>query len=1166
MSHVRSRTTTVLPALAALLALAATSYGQSDHGSIAGFIKDPSGSSVPKAKVALTNEATGAENSTTTNESGYYVVPNLPPGGYTLRAEAAGFKRFESAHNQLDPNSTLALDGSLTVGATTETVEVVASSTPLQTESAVVQKLITRSQIDALELNGRNPIYMASLQPGIRSATTLGDFNFSVTNGGYYINGARTEDSLITFDGAPATRTRANDSSIGVADVDSTQEMQILTADYSAEYGRAAGGQIRIVTKSGGKEFHGSVYEYFRNSELNANTWTRNQSLTTNFTSPFRYNQFGFNIGGPVYIPHLFNRSRDKWFFFLGEEWIRYRFSDTQTQTVPSGLMRQGNFSELLGPNLFYSKPQAVYDSSTCPSVGAASCTPFPNNIIPMSRLSHNGLGIIGAYPAPTPGYLSGNQNWIAQAPHPINQRKETLSSDFLLSDKDRIQFRRQTLAYDEYAPFDQGSGLTPRFIKRPNQTNSVTWTRTISPTMVNEARATVSLDDVYIPVNTAAGGFNRSAFGINYPYLIPDGKDIPGKIPTVTLTGNFYSLAGGPYPSHSTGPIYTAADTLTKVWGNHTVKAGFYFEKSGENDGDQINVSTVPGGSSNQNGTFQFSDARTGMGATTSVSIANLAVGLADSYTEIGPRAYTIYRGYLYEWFAQDSWKATQKLHLDYGVRETITVPWSALWGNQIFFDPALYKPAQAVQVDAKTGNVLIGTGDTYNGMVIPGSGWPSNAVGHGVTAAATSAYNNLFHNLPGYYININYQFQPRLGIAYQVTDKTVIRTGLGRYLTRVGGGGGGGGNIFPGANSPFQPFVTVTNVSVDNPGASLGNAAQAPLTVTTLPRELKPPEAWNWNFTVQRQLMWNSVAEVAYVGRRGLHQVQSKDINQPVAGSVQINPGVNVNALRPYKGFASIQMETSDSNSMYNALQLTWSRRLAKGFAFGFSYTLSKSLDGSSTYRTLVPDSYNTRNLWGPSEFDTRHAVVIHYIYELPLFRSTGTAAGKLLGGWQISGVTQFQTGTPCGVGSANDYAGVGEVGSFGCGNAGQFWVINGKPTVLKQFSNSASSPNQYFAVTNSSGQPIFTPPAAGAFNLQPGVRNSIYGPGFQDWNIGLFKKFALNDRSGFEFRAEAFDFLNHPNWSAPSFNPTATTFGKVTSKSTLARNLQLSLRLYF
>src|SRR5258708_4886711 len=342
MSQVRPWTATV-----ALLAVASASFGQSDHGSIVGFVKDPSGSSVPKARVALTNEATGAENLTFTNESGYYVVPNLPPGSYMLRAEAPGFKRFESAHNKLDPNSTLPVDASLTVGAATETVEVAASATPLQTESAVVQKLVTRSQIDALELNGRNPIYMASLQPGIRSGSTLGDFNFSVTKGGYYINGARTEDSLITFDGAPATRTRANDSSIGVADVDSTQEMQILTADYSAEYGRAAGGQIRIITKSGGKEFHGSIYEYFRNSELNANTWTRNQSVTTNFTSPFRYNQFGFNIGGPVYLPRLFNRNPAKWFFFLGQDRVRYPFSPTPTHTAPPTLFPQANFPYL---------------------------------------------------------------------------------------------------------------------------------------------------------------------------------------------------------------------------------------------------------------------------------------------------------------------------------------------------------------------------------------------------------------------------------------------------------------------------------------------------------------------------------------------------------------------------------------------------------------------------------------------------------------------------------------------------------------------------------------------------------------------------------------------------------------------------------------------------
>ena len=701
---------------------------------------------VPKAKVVLANEATGVESRATTNDSGYYVVNSVPSGLYSLTAEASGFKKFESLHNKLDANSTLSVDATLTVGAATDTVEVTADAQALQTESATVGKLVTRDQIDSLELNGRDPLFLASLQPGVRSGSTMGDFSFSLTNGGYAVNGARSQDTTITFDGAPAVRTRANGTSIGVADVDSTQEVQILTADYSAEYGRASGGQIRIVTKGGGAQFHGAAYEYFRNSDMNANTWTRNLSTATNFASPFRYNQFGFNIGGPVLIPHVIPKG--KMFFFFGQEWARYRNVQTQTGEVPTALMRQGNFSELLSSNIFYGKATVIYDPATCPTVGAASCQPFANNIIPTSRLSHNGLAILNTYPAPN-GLVNGNQNWIAQASQPENQRKETINSDILPTEKDRIQFRRTTLAYYELDPFDQSLGITPKAFNRPNQAGSVTWIRTISPTLINEARVTVSLDDVYIPVITSAPGFNRQQFGFNYPYLIPDGKDLPNKIPTANIP-NVTSLSGGPYPSHSTGPIYTFSDTVTKVWSNHTFKAGFYFERSGENDGDQINVSTVPGGSSNQNGTFQFSDTRTGLGATAGVGLANAALGLADSYTEIGQRAYTIYRGFLYEWFAQDSWKVNQKLSINYGLRQTITVPYKALWGNQVFFDPALYDPTQAPKINPTTGNVIVGSGNLYDGMVIPGNAWPSDACGHGVTQACGTAYNSLFHNLP--------------------------------------------------------------------------------------------------------------------------------------------------------------------------------------------------------------------------------------------------------------------------------------------------------------------------------------------------------------------------------------------------------------------------------
>ena len=613
-----------------------------------------------------------------------------------------------------------------------------------------------------------------------------------------------------------------------------------------------------------------------------------------------------------------------------------------------------------------------------------------------------------------------GTQNWVAQAAHPYNQRKGTLNIDILATDKQRISGRRSEASYFEYQPFDQGSGETGKYFNRPNQTNSVSWLWTISPSLVNEARATLSLDDVYIPVNTALPGFNRSQFGIDYPYLF-GGKDIPGKIPTVNVP-NFYGLAGGPYPSHSSGPIWTASDSLTKVWRTHTFKAGFSMEYSGENDGDQINVSTVPGGSNNQNGTFTFTDARTGLGATSGVGMANLALGLADSYTEIGPRAYTIWRGSMYEFFAQDSWKVNSKLHIDYGLRTTTIVGFHPLWGNADYFDGALYDPTQAVKVDPVTGNVLLGTGNPYNGVVIPGfSGFPNSAQGRVLAASsnicAGASCTGLFApNLSQSYINTYTPIQPRVGVAYQLTPKTVIRAGVGRFVTRMGLLD----NIFPGGNSPFQPFVTVNNVSVDNPGASLTNGTAAPLTITTQNTNLKPPEAWNWNVTVQRELPLNSVLSVGYVAHRGLHAWQVYDINQPGAGALQANPGVNVNYLRPYQGFAAIQEEESVVNSMYSSLQIAWNRRFKNGSMFGVTYTLSKSMDGGSNYRDIVPDTYNTSNLWGPSEYDTRHIVIFNYLYDLPFFKDHNKLTGKLLGGWEIAGAAQFQTGSPCGIGN--------------------------------------------------------------------------------------------------------------------------------------------------
>jgi predicted heme/steroid binding protein len=1156
-------------------------FAQSDLGRISGFVNDQSSAAVPNAKVTVRNQS-GVERQATTNESGYYVISNIPAGLYTMTAEAPGFRRYESMNNKLDPAADLVIGATLTVGANSETVEVKASTVQLQTESASVQKLVTREQIDSLELNGRNPVGLASLVPGARGST-LASLTFGFSQGPANFNGSRNPENLITYDGAPATRTRSNGTSLGAVDVDSTQEVQILTSNYAPEYGRTSGAQIRITTKTGTSEFHGAAYEYFRNTVLNANTWARNANPLTNSAAPFHYNQFGFNIGGPLYIPGKFNSNKSKLFFYWGEEWLKYNFQESGSSLggaglllVPSLKMRQGDFSELLDPaNPFTKKVTFVKDpqsSNPCAASNQSGC--FPGNIIPSDRLSPNGIGILNAWPVPNLTNFIGGGNWFGAKTHTYDQRKDTVSVDFNAADNHRFRFRFLNYYYLEYQPLDGNTDRTPKFFDRPNRTGSINYVWTISPTKVNEILVTASEDIVKIPIDeknffdkNQACAASLVPCSLNYPYIFPDGKLVPNRIPTVNMSP-FSGLSGGPYPSHSAGPIYDISDSFTWIKGNHTLKFGFLWERSGENDNDEINVQACPTCTNNQNGQFLFTDTRAGG---TGVAMANAALGLFDTYSEIGHRAYTIFRSNMYEGFAQDAWKTTTKLTVTFGLRYTVNVPYHAEWANMIVFDPRFYDSNIAVTVDSATG--LITGSPTieqlYNGMVIPGSGFPSSAHGR-VPEADSGLYEGLFRGVPNHYSDIQWgDIQPRLGIAYQLDRKTVVRAGGGRFFTRLGVSD----SIFLGGNPPFQPNASVANGSVDNPG---GNGTRAiPLVVTSQSKNFRNPEAWNWNVTVERELFWKSLVSVSYVGRRGLHLQREADINQPTVDVVAANPGVNINALRPYKGFGSIRQTDNVATSRYNALQVSWNRRYSGGLMFGASYTYSKSMDDGSNQRDVVPDTYDTSMLWGPSEFDARHIVVFNYLYDLPFFKNRTKLIGKVLGGWQISGLTQFQTGLPCSVAGPADYAGVGLDANFGCGVNGQYWVVNGDPKIIGKF-----GPNsQWFATTNPDGTPIFTKPAPGTFNKQR-VRNLIYQPGFENWNLGLFKAFPVTERFGFQFRAEAFNFINHPNWCGGSgcsgttnigLNPTnLNTFGKVLTKGGGVgggeRNLQLSLRFYF
>jgi hypothetical protein len=1173
MSRVRSSGVGVLTLFALFLAMTTALFAQSDTAAISGFAKDATGATVPNANVTIKNEATGLERKATTNESGYYIVPNLPPGFYTVRVEAAGFKRYESTNNKLDPNIATTVNADLQVGAATESINVVSEAPAVQSESATVGRVITAKEVQDTPLNGRNPLFLALLKPGV-SGGALAQFSFDLTTGGLNINGGRTQDNLITFDGAVGVRTRSNGTSIGVADVDATQEVQVLTSNYNAEYGRSSAGQVRIVTKSGSRDFHGSVYEYFRNSAMNANTWARNRVLNnpeiSGQASPFRYNQFGGSFSGPIFIPKKFNADRNKLFFLFSQEWTRYRLAELQQVTVPTEAMRRGDFSQLLGANPYFSTPKYIADplrSGACNATDQSAC--FPGNIIPQNRLSPQGLALLNAYPAQTPGFFVGSNNFVFAPVRLDNQRKETGAIDYAPVDNHYFRFRIQNYSLFHKDSNRGGTDRAPAQLDRPNQTASINYIWTVAPNKVNEFLATASADHVTISV--IPGHYQRSSYGINYPYIFQQ-KEIYDKIPTIEIA-NFGTIDGGPYPSKSAGPIYNLSDTFSWIKGSHTIKFGGLWEYSGQNDFDQINVSGVPGGTNNQNGRFVFNDSRPGGSG---LAIANAALGLYTTYAELGTRAYTPYRGSMFEFFAQDSWKVNTKLHLDYGVRYSIIQPYKSLWGNMSVFDVASYDPAKRVVQDPVTGYIVGTTGDIYNGLVIPGDGFPEAGVGR-FPASTDPQFDRLFKYGSRYSQTHYNNIQPRFGIAYSLSPKTVIRAGVGRYFTRIGVSD----SVFLGGNPPFQPTVSTANGLVDNPGAG-GPSVNFPLIVTSQDPIFNNPESYQWNATTQHEFGFGTTVEVGYVGRRAIHQQRERNINAlapgtvapgriPTVGSVLPNSPdaskpINPDYLRPYGGYGTIRVTNNDGNALYNGLQVNVTKRYSKGLQFGIAYTFSKSMDDGSAQRDILPNPFDRTMLWGPSDYDRRHVFVANIIYELPFFREGNGFTRSVFGGWQLGMIMQAQTGTPFTVGNGDDIAGFGPGNGTnngsGTGNSmpATIYNISGDPNLSDpQFSAGASDQNMYFNTS------AFTKPDPGTFTSQRN-RNLLYNPGFQNWTASLIKRFAITERQALTFRAEMYNFPNHPNWSnVDSVNPTSGTFGKVTQKN-FERSIQLSLRYEF
>ncbi len=1126
----------VLAITLGLFLSASVAPAQFDTGQISGFVRDASGAVIPGATVVVTNEGNGEQRTTTTNESGFYVLPNLVVGTYSASAEAKGFKKFLQRGIQLSAAQKIALDIQLQVGSMTQSVEVTAAVGLVQTETAQVSRIIESRQIQDLTLNGRNPIYLALLKPGVIGGA-VGTFDpDSVSNGSFSINGGRNDEYLVYVDGAIATRTRSSGSMLGAQDIDTVQEIQVLTANYDAEYGRSSAGQIRFVTKSGTRDFHGDLVENFRNSYLDANSWTRNHSPNAEenlHPAPFRFNDYGYDIGGPVFIPHRFNTDRSKLFFFWAQEWVSRREDQTQTATVPTLAMRNGNLGELLDPkNIFFGKSRVAINPTTK--------QPFSGNLIDPTLIRRQGQALLNSFPLPTPGFQQGSANWIGTLHRFSDLRKDTVRFDYILNANHRIYFRATHIPWHFNEPFGGSFGRWQELWSRPNATGAITLTSSFSPTLLNEFTFSANSDGKgTIDGDPSCGApCQRSTYGIDFPFIFPGTKLAPGKVPGISITG-LSTGDFGPYPGAWAGFVYLWSDNLTKIKGNHAMKLGVALERSGQNDLIQFTTATAPA-TTNQNGAFRFIDGAIPNG--TGLAIADALLGNFSDYSEFGAKPETPWVATALDWFIQDSWKTTRKLTLEYGVRYSLWPPWHSRWGTLSMFDPDVYDRVNAAVIDPKGGFLL--SGDPFNGIVLPGCGPKPGGVER-FPALATGQFTRLYRCLPSGFSNTHgNQVQPRFGWAYAFSPRTVVRGGIGLMANRMMINR----DTALGGNAPFQPQVTILNGKVDNPGGG-GVARVFPFTMTIQDLVLKVPVAWNWNVTFQKELPKSTAVEVAYVGTRGNHLQRKRNINQLVPGTIQANPGVNANALRPFRGFGILGISETSGSSRYDSLQVAVEKRPTTGLSFGLAYTLSKSTDNSSNLTDTLPNAYDDRGYFGLSDFDRTHVLIFHYTYQLPFLRGNTSLSRRLLGNWEISGVNQFQYGTPFSVRQNKDFAGVGP------GSGNQFWNQVGDPSV--QRTDFVGAGAVWF-----NGN-AFAPPDSGTFGVQP--RNGLRNPGVWLWDLGLRKNFLVRETHRLQFRFEAFDVLNHPNWGGANNNPVSSTFGLVTSKSG-NRVLQLALKYSF
>ena len=1148
------------------LCLCALLHAQLNTGTITGVVVDSSGAIVLGAEVVLTSELTGDTRKTASAESGNFTLPGIPAGTYTLRVGMQGFQSVERkglviASNEYFPAGTITLQP----GATTEVISVTASRAVVQTASAENSSMLESKQMSTMLTRGRDVMSLLRLMPGVSQNSDPNSLGSEIGSSAPNIGGLRTTDSTVSVDGLVGSDSDNVNVNITAVSMDAVEEVKVLVNNFQAEYGRNAGAQVSIISKSGTRDFHGTASWFKRHEMFNANNFFNNLN---GLRKPiYRYNTFTGTLGGPLTIPKLFNKSREKLFFFYAhEQWLAKEPQAIRQTTMPTTLERQGNFSQTVNQN---NSLIVVRDPNTQ--------QPFAGNIIPSSRLNPLGQAMLNIFPQPNfldRNISRGAYNYQHQDVRDLPKRLDQLKVDYNITDKDRVSgryrdWKQSSKGYTAIAGWSSNWDHYYNNYAKTEKSIVLNYTRTITASLLNEFvfGGRVMGEGTPKPSAEEAAPVLKAARGLaNLRQLYP-GANPDNYIPVMTFGG----VIGAPtigydnrWPINAGDTRWTFGNNTTWTRAKHNFKAGVYYEFNLSDEGIAGSCFT---------GCFDFTaDANNPRDA--NFAFANAALGNFRSYSESSKRNFRGGQNYTFEFFVQDSWKVSRRLTLEMGLRMSVFSPWrlqpgqeGAAWVKERF-DPA--KAVQLIRPAFDTSGRRVGQNPVTGafvpavliGALVPGVGDPVNGMVLGSDPNSPPGWQNRPGVKPG----------PRFGFAYDVfgDGKTAIRGGFGiTWQTQINSAY---------ANSSVNavpPIVIQPNIyydSIDNVFGGTTNSSAGSLfppgTVRAFELNYTPASVYNYSLNIQQNVGFDTVVSVAYVGNRGLHLGQNRNLNtMPYGTRFQswaqdpTSPGRPLpdTFLVPYTGYQGISALENSGISNYNSLQTTVTRRFSRGLQFGGAWTYSKSMNFSDTPANMPVFRSAREFLYGKAGYDQTHILAINFSYDVPkLSRYVDHRAVKVVAdNWQIAGFGSLASGFPAGVG----FTTVDNADLTGGGDGNR---VNVRDRAALPFGERTYS--RWFDPT------VFARPARGDLGNAP--KDVFRGPGINAWDISVFKNFPVFSESRIiQFRSEFYNMFNHTQFAGvdstarfdAAGNQVNTRLGQVTS-ARAARVIQFALSFKF